>query len=187
MPNQNPSAQELEPEPNPALQQTVRIFGTADDSIVDGPGIRYAIFTQGCARHCPGCHNPASQPFEGGIVITVAKIWEKIAATPLVSGITLSGGEPFDQPRPLIELARLAHEAGRNVWAYSGYTYEELLRDEPGNGAPELLRLCDVLVDGPFIESQRSLELHWKGSANQRVINVPASLEAGEVVPWQES
>jgi anaerobic ribonucleoside-triphosphate reductase activating protein len=168
------------------LSSTLRIFGTADDSIVDGPGIRFAIFTQGCKHCCRGCHNPEAQPFDGGNNVTVEELWQKIEGNPLVSGITLTGGEPCEQPTPLIELACRAHEKGLNVWAYSGYTYAQLMAGTPSDDARELARVCDVLVDGLFIESQQSHELKWRGSSNQRIIDVPASFEAGEAVEWEQ-
>jgi anaerobic ribonucleoside-triphosphate reductase activating protein len=164
------------------LTEKLRIYGTADDSIVDGPGIRFAVFAQGCHHHCPGCHNPGSQPFAGGREVDVAELQQMIAANPLLAGITLTGGEPFEQPGPLLELAVWAHGRGLNVWAYSGYLYEQLAAGEPSPLAAELLAQCDVLVDGPFVESQASYESRWRGSTNQRIIDIPASLQAGAAV-----
>jgi len=161
---------------------TLRIFGTADDSIVDGPGIRFSVFTQGCKHDCPGCHNPESHSFEGGREVQLDELKQKIEENPLLAGITLTGGEPFEQPVPLLELTRWAKARGLNVWAYSGYLYEVLLAGTPSAEARELLVAVDVLVDGPFVQSQASYEIKWRGSANQRIIDVPASLAAGEVV-----
>lgn len=160
----------------------LRIAGAADDSIVDGPGLRFTLFVQGCRRDCPGCQNPTSHDLAGGYTKTVNQIWEGIQANPLLDGITLSGGEPMEQPGPLIELADLAHAAGLNVWCYTGYTFEELLAGEPSQAARELMERCDVLVDGPFEHDLRSLDLHFRGSANQRLIDVAASREAGYAV-----
>jgi anaerobic ribonucleoside-triphosphate reductase activating protein len=162
--------------------QTIQLFGAADDSIVDGPGIRFAIFVQGCAHNCEGCHNPGALPFKGGGAVTVDDLWRRIKGNPLISGITLSGGEPFEQPEPLLELARRARAQGLNVWVYSGYRYEELLAGTPSDSARELLAACDVLVDGRYIAAQASYALKWRGSANQRIIDVAASLAAGEVI-----
>lgn len=158
----------------------IRIFGTANDSIVDGPGLRFAVFTQGCPHHCPGCHNPESHSFDGGEIKDVEELLEIARDNFLLDGITLSGGEPFCQAEACTALAKGAHEAGLNVWCYTGYTFEQLL-----NGKPEwkkLLENIDVLVDGPFILEQRSLEIRFRGSRNQRIINVPAALKAGEIV-----
>ncbi len=161
---------------------TLRIFGTADDSIVDGPGIRFAIFTQGCKHGCPGCHNPEAQPFEGGRELALDEIKQKIEDNPLLAGITLTGGEPFEQAVPLLELARWARARGLNVWAYSGYVWEELSAGIPSEAARELLTAVDVLVDGRFVAAEASYTLKWRGSANQRIIDVPASLAGGVVV-----
>jgi anaerobic ribonucleoside-triphosphate reductase activating protein len=161
---------------------TIQLFGTADDSIVDGPGIRFAVFTQGCRHGCPGCHNPEAQPFAGGVPATVDELWEKIEGNRLLSGVTLTGGEPFEQAEALVELARRVREKGLNVWAYSGYLYEQLLAGVPSAAAPLLLEQVDVLVDGLFDESLKSLDLLWRGSSNQRIIDVPASLAAGKIV-----
>ena len=157
----------------------IRIAGFENDSIVDGPGFRLAVFTQGCPHHCPGCHNPETHPFDAGRVIDTQQIISLLKENPLLDGLTLSGGEPFCQPEACLELARAAHEAGLNVWSYSGYTYEQLLQMPE---ALPLLRETDVLVDGRFELSQRTLELRFRGSKNQRLIDVKRSLESGEVV-----
>lgn len=161
---------------------TLRIFGTADDSIVDGPGIRFSVFTQGCKHACPGCHNPEAQAFGGGEEINLDELKAKIEANPLLAGITLTGGEPFEQAQPLLELTLWAKQRGLNVWAYSGYLFEQLLVGVPSIWARRLAMAVDVLVDGPFIQDQMSLELKWRGSANQRIIDIPASLAAGKVL-----
>ena len=160
----------------------LRIAGAVNDSIVDGPGIRLAIFTQGCTHACPGCHNPETHDPEGGYVKTVDQILAAIEGNPLLDGVTFSGGEPMLQPDPLIEIAKAAHDRGLNVWCYSGYTIDEIQADKPHPHASQLLDNIDVLIDGPFLIDQRSLDLKWKGSANQRVIDVPATLSTGEVV-----
>jgi anaerobic ribonucleoside-triphosphate reductase activating protein len=162
--------------------QTINLYGTADDSIVDGPGIRFTIFVQGCKHGCQDCHNPGAIAFDGGVVTVIDDLWDRISANPLISGITLSGGEPFEQAEPLIEIARRAHKQGLNVWIYSGYLYEDLLAGTPTAAARELLENCDVLVDGRFVAAQASYDLKWRGSANQRVINLTESLATGQVV-----
>jgi len=162
----------------------IRIAGTVNDSIVDGPGYRYTIFTQGCPHRCPGCHNPETHPFEGGKVVDTGVIVAQFCENPLLDGITLSGGDPLCQPQPCRELARAAHENRLNVWAYTGYVWEQLLREnDPERMA--LLREIDVLVDGPFIQAEKSLELKFCGSRNQRLIDVAKSLASGSVVLWQ--
>ena len=162
----------------------IRIAGTVNDSIVDGPGYRYTIFTQGCPHHCPGCHNPETHPFDGGKIVDTQTIIDQFCENPLLDGITLSGGDPFCQPEECLVLAQAARESRLTVWAYTGYTWEALLKEnDPARMA--LLQAIDVLVDGPFILAQRSLELKFCGSRNQRLIDVPKSLAAGEVVLWQ--
>ena len=165
----------------------IRLCGSVDDSIVDGPGIRLALFTQGCARNCPGCHNPESQPYTGGYLVGSSDLMAMVYANPLLSGVTLSGGEPFDQAEALLSfvLCLRAEKPSLTVWAYSGYQFDELLADVPSEAAHNLLELTDVLVDGPFIESLRSLELKWRGSTNQRVIDVKATLSAEKVILFE--
>ena len=158
----------------------IRIFGLANDSIVDGPGLRLAVFTQGCPHHCPGCHNPESHTFDGGEIRDTEEILAMARDNFLLDGITLSGGDPFSQPEACTELAKGAHEAGLNVWCYTGYTYEELMtgKEEWMN----LLEHVDVLVDGRFVLSERSLDIRFRGSRNQRIINVPESLKSKTIV-----
>ncbi|MBR3764302.1 MAG: anaerobic ribonucleoside-triphosphate reductase activating protein [Clostridia bacterium] len=162
----------------------IRIFGTAMDSIVDGPGIRFAVFTQGCPHHCEGCHNPESHDFSGGREETTDALIAQMLENPLLDGLTLSGGDPLCQPDACAELARAAHAAHMNVWCYTGWTWEALMQ-QADPAVLALLQEVDVLVDGPFVLAQRSLELTFCGSRNQRLIDVPKSLAAGEIVRWQ--
>lgn len=145
----------------------IRIAGVIPESIVDGEGIRYAIFMQGCLRHCEGCHNPATHPLDGGKIVDTDELIAAIKKNPLLSGITLTGGEPLLQIPPAIELAKATKNLGLNVWCYTGYTLEEI-----PPAAQELLKFVDVLVDGSFILAQRDLELDFRGSSNQRVIDL---------------
>jgi len=167
------------------MSDTIRLYGLVTDSIVHGPGFRTAIFVQGCPYHCEGCHNPDSQPFEGGTVWTLDDVEKKFANNPLLSGITLSGGEPAEQAEPCAELARRAHQKGLNVWTYTGSTLEKLnerAKDDPA--LKQLLDETDVLVDGPFILAQRSLELDFCGSKNQRLIDMNETRRQGKIVLW---
>lgn len=162
----------------------IRIYGLVEDSVVDGPGYRYAIFTQGCPHGCPGCHNPASHDFAGGRVMDTADIIKHFDGNPLMDGVTLSGGDPLCQPEACLELARAAHDRHLTVWCYTGYTWEALQREaDPARMA--LLKEVDVLVDGPFLLAERSLALQFCGSRNQRLIDMPRTLAAGELVLWQ--
>ncbi len=161
----------------------LQVYGILPESIVDGPGLRYAIFVQGCTHACPGCHNPESHPKDGGTRYDVEDIFADIVAHRIVKNVTFSGGEPFEQPEALVELGRMVKDAGYGLWVWTGYLYEDLLRRDAdtaeGAATHKLLALADVLVDGPFVESLRSLELQWKGSANQRVIDL-AGMRAAE-------
>ena len=150
-------------------EHTLRIAGIEAESIVDGPGFRMTVFTQGCLHNCKGCHNPQTHDLMGGYLTTAEDILEKFLADPLLSGITFSGGEPFLQPEPLLWLARMVHAKGKNVMAYSGYTLEELLdKGREDKAVADLVREADYLVDGPYIEALRDLELEYRGSSNQR-------------------
>ena len=158
----------------------MKIYGLVQDSIVDGPGFRFVCFTQGCPHHCPGCHNPDSHAPHGGTEMTSDEIITQMRSNPLTDGLTLSGGEPFMQAEDCLVLARAAHASGLNVWAYSGWTFDDLMNGTAAQQA--LLRELDVLVDGPFMLDERSLTLNWRGSRNQRVIDVQKTLTAGEIV-----
>ena len=167
------------------MNTQLRIADLVNDSIVDGPGIRFTIFTQGCPHHCPGCHNPQTHDSQGGQWMDIDAIYQKIAANPLLDGLTLSGGAPFDQPAPLAALCARVHTLGLNIWAYTGYTWEALQARPADDPVHTLLTQLDVLVDGPFILAQRSLEIPFRGSANQRLIDVPRSLAQGTPILWQ--
>ena len=159
----------------------IRIFGLADDSIVDGPGVRYTVFVQGCPHHCPGCHNPASHDFAGGTLMDTDGIIRKIGENPLLDGVTLSGGEPMCQPEACRTIADAAHAKHLNVWCYTGFTLDALLKEsDPARMA--LLHSIDVLVDGKFKEELRDEDLYFRGSSNQRLIDVKASLKANKTV-----
>ena len=167
--------------------ETMRIYGVVTDSIVDGPGFRTAIFTQGCPHHCPGCHNPESHDPNGGTEWTLDAVEAKFTGNPLLEGITLSGGEPFEQPAACAELARRAHEKGLTVWTFTGYLYEKLLeRAEAEPAIAALLQQTDVLVDGPFQQAERSLELLYKGSKNQRTIDLNKTRAEGTIVLYTQ-
>ena len=158
----------------------LNLSGIVQDSIVDGPGIRTTIFCQGCPHHCPGCHNPETWAFGRGTDMEVERILEIVKENPLCRGVTFSGGEPFAQPEGFACLAKLLKERGYEVASYTGYTFEQLLHGTPAQ--KELLSVIDVLIDGPFIQAEKSLEIAFRGSRNQRILNVPASLRAGEAV-----
>ena len=160
-----------------------RIAGITRESIVDGPGIRVVIWGQGCIHHCPGCHNEHSQDPHGGDEITLEDVFKEIDQSFLAQGITLSGGDPFFQPEAFKEIAKHAKAKEMSVWAFTGYTWEALLVLKENNlHIKELLENIDVIVDGPFILAQKELDLVFRGSANQRLIDVPKSLEKSRAV-----
>lgn len=168
------------------MSEKLRLAGVIRESIVDGPGIRMTVFVQGCPHHCKGCHNAQTWNFDGGYDGSVEKIIEEAKKDPLLRGITLSGGEPFSQAKPLSKLAKLAHENGLDIMTYTGYTFEKLLsgfKEHPE--WEELLKQTDYLVDGPFILEQRDLLLHFRGSKNQRLLDVKKSLEANSPIDAQ--
>ncbi len=167
-------------------ERPIRLAGVVRESIVDGPGFRFTVFVQGCPHHCPGCHNPQTHDPSGGEDCDWQTIFEEFRRDPLLQGLTLSGGEPMDQAGALLPLAKAVRETGKNVMVYSGYTFEELLeKGKKDPAVPELLKECFLLVDGRFLLAQRDLELLFRGSRNQRLIDVPASLEQGKAVLWE--
>ncbi|MBQ7704408.1 MAG: anaerobic ribonucleoside-triphosphate reductase activating protein [Selenomonadaceae bacterium] len=143
----------------------IRIAGIVEESYVDGEGIRFAIFMQGCLRNCKGCHNPETHALDGGKILDTEEIIAKIKKNPLLTGITLTGGEPLLQIAPALELAKNARNLGLDVWLYTGYKFEEIPND-----AAELLNFVDVVVDGEYIEELRDLDLKFRGSKNQQII-----------------
>lgn len=161
----------------------LQLAGVVRESIVDGPGIRMTVFVQGCPHHCNGCHNPQSWSFEGGYTGSIERIIEEANKDPLLQGLTFSGGEPFCQAEALTELGKLAHESGYNIMTYTGYTFEQLQDGFKENPTwKTLLEQTDYLVDGPFILEQKSLMLHFRGSSNQRILDVKESLKQGKAI-----
>jgi len=161
----------------------MRIAGLVQDSIVDGPGIRFAVFTQGCKLCCEGCHNPSAWDAGGGTEMTASEVIAVMNKNPLTDGLTLSGGEPFLQAADCSQLAAAAHEKGLNVWTYTGSDFGELFALAQSDMAvKKLLELSDVMIDGQFKLSERSLSIKWRGSRNQHIIDVRKSLATGEAV-----
>lgn len=169
---------------NTVCKKPLRIAGTVRDSIVDGPGLRYVIFTQGCPHHCPGCHNPKTHDFTGGQEAEVEKILSEIFENPILGGVTFSGGEPFCQAEGLVTIAEAVKERGIHLMIYTGYLLEELQKmSDPG--VQRLLELADILVDGPFVLEERNLTLQYRGSENQRVIDMVKTRAAKNVVLYR--
>lgn len=165
------------------MDTKLRLAGVIRESIVDGPGWRFVVFVQGCPHHCKNCQNPGTWDFDGGYTTTVENIINAVKEDKLLTGVTFSGGEPFTQAKELTVLAKKVREAGLDVMSFSGYTYEELINGATSdNGWLDLLSELSLLVDGKFIEEQKSLELKFRGSRNQRIIDVQNSLKTGRAV-----
>ena len=161
----------------------IRIAGVVEESFVDGPGIRFAVFVQGCPHHCENCHNPETHDFSGGCVVDTDSLFEQCAENPLIKGVTFSGGEPFCQPEPCAYMAEKLKASGYHLMAFTGYTFEKLLEmSKEDENIKKSLNLLDVIIDGKFILAQRSLGLRYKGSKNQRTIDVKESIKQGRAV-----
>lgn len=163
----------------------LRIAGVVKESIVDGPGIRYVVFTQGCPHHCPGCHNPGTHDFNAGKLVDIKDIEEDIKKNPLIRGVTISGGEPFAQAKTvskLIDDLRNNSDKPYDFMVYTGYKFENLVGNaNETNGYMNLLNNTDVLMDGRFVEALKNENTIFRGSTNQRAIDIKESLESGEV------
>ncbi len=158
----------------------LRLAGIERESIVDGPGIRMVIFCQGCLRHCDGCHNPETWDLNGGKLMSTDDILSIVQSNPLCKGVTYSGGEPFLQAEQLLSLTHQLKKKGYDIAVYTGYLFEELLNGTKEQN--ELLSVIDVLIDGSFIISEKTMDLNFIGSRNQRILNVPESLKAGHAI-----
>ena len=152
-----------------------------EDSIVDGKGIRTVIWTQGCSHNCPYCHNPGTHDFNGGELVDIEDVIERLENLTGQDGVTFSGGDPMFQPKACSILAKKVHELGMNVWTYTGFTFEELL-NKGNKDILEFLKNTDVLIDGKFEIDKKSMDLEFRGSSNQRIIDVAKSLEKNKVV-----
>lgn len=157
------------------MSSILRIAGVQENSVVDGPGVRYVLFLQGCHHHCEGCHNPQTWPYDGGYDIATSDVVRAIVSDPIVSGVTFSGGEPFMQSHQLAPLARELKGLGYNLWSYTGYLWNQVRDDE-------LTKYLDVVVDGPFVKELKTLNTPFRGSSNQRIIDVQRSLHSGHVI-----
>ena len=157
----------------------IRVAGVEEESIVDGPGIRFVLFVQGCATHCPGCQNPQTWDFSGGSLISAYEILERIVRNPMIHGVTFSGGEPFEQAKLLTPLATELKKRGFHLMSFTGFTWERIVENPEWR---DFLSLLDILVDGPFVQAEKSLELNFRGSKNQRILDVPAGLRQGKAV-----
>ena len=161
----------------------IRVSGLIGESIVDGPGFRYAIFAQGCTHHCEGCHNPQTHDLYGGYEVEIDQILKELDSNPLLDGITLTGGEPLLQAEQLMPLVEQVKARGLSIVVYSGFLFEEIMKNE---GFVRLILKCDILIDGKFELDKRSLDLLYRGSSNQRIIDIPKSMETGKITLWNQ-
>lgn len=152
------------------------------DSIVDGPGLRAVVFFQGCSHNCPSCQNPQTHSFNGGFESDTNNIINKILSNSMQTGVTFSGGDPFFQYKGVTEIAKILKEQNINIWCYTGFKFEELIKKQEYKN---LLQYINVLVDGPYIESLKSYDLKFKGSSNQRIIDIQKSLKENKIILWE--
>lgn len=161
----------------------IRVLSIIEDTMVDGPGFRTSIYCAGCRHKCPGCHNPQSWDFSGGKDMSTEELMRIIVADPYAN-VTFSGGDPMYQAAGFAELARAIHRrTNKDIWCFTGFRFEDLIQHDQR----ELLEQLDVLVDGPYVAALRDPDLLFRGSSNQRIIDVQASLFASEVVLWQQN
>ncbi|MDP4147317.1 MAG: anaerobic ribonucleoside-triphosphate reductase activating protein [Bacillota bacterium] len=164
-------------------EKMVRLSGIAYESLVNGPGLRRVIFAQGCKHKCKGCFNEDTHSLEGGEFMNMDDIIEDIKDNPFLKGVTFSGGDPWEQADKFSYMAPNIKALGLNIWCYTGYTFEYILENKDKRaGWNELLSNIDVLVDGKFEEDKYSANLRYRGSENQRIINIQDSLQSGKIV-----
>ena len=163
------------------MENRLNIAGIVNDSIVDGVGLRFVVFVQGCPRKCKGCHNAETQPFIEKTLMTPQEIMQKIDKNILLDGVTFSGGEPMCQAKNLSVIAKLIKDRGLHLAVYTGYTYDNLINSNI-EGVKDLLQYVDILIDGEFIEELRDYNLKFRGSSNQRVIDVQESIKQNQMV-----
>lgn len=157
-------------------QKTIRLSGMLSESLVNGPGIRRVFFAQGCTHKCKGCFNAETHDFNGGLEFDMDELIDEVKANPILKGVTFSGGDPWEQADKFAYMAKRFKEQGLNVWCYTGYTYEYILENmDKRVGWKDLLESIDVLVDGKFDETKKVEGLKFKGSSNQRIIDVKNS------------
>ena len=163
----------------------IQLLQVVEDTVADGPGFRTSIYCAGCPNGCPGCHNPQSWDIRNGHEVSTEEVMAVIEADPFARGVTFTGGDPMFQPEGFAELAEaIRSRTNKNIWCYTGFRFENILHNPRQR---RLLELVDVLVDGPFVQALRDEDLLFRGSSNQRLIDVPASLMAGQVVEYTQA
>lgn len=165
------------------MKKTVRLAGIAYESLVNGPGMRRVFFSQGCKHNCKGCFNPETHNFDGGEIMDMDELIKDVLDNPLLKGVTFSGGDPIEQAHSFSYMANIFKSSNLNIWCYTGYKFEDLLKKmELDKSIKDLLNNIDVLVDGKFEINNKKEGLKFKGSSNQRIIDVKKSLELGKIV-----
>lgn len=165
------------------MDKKIRLSGIAYESLVNGPGMRRVFFAQGCKHNCKGCFNPLTHDFNAGELRDMDELLQEVRENPMLKGVTFSGGDPFEQAEKFAYMAKEIKKMGLNVWSYTGYTFEYITEHiEQRKGWKEFLKNTDVLVDGPFQEDKKQDGLRFRGSSNQRIIDVKESLRVGEAV-----
>lgn len=165
------------------MSDKIRLAGIAENSLVNGPGLRKVFFSQGCTHHCKNCFNPSTWSFEGGKLIEIDDLVAQVKKEYFLDGVTFSGGDPFEQADKFAILAKKLKNNKINIWCYTGYTWQQLLeRAKTDKDTKNLLELCDVVVDGPFVEELHQENLLFRGSSNQQIIDVKSSLELNKIV-----
>ena len=165
----------------------IRLAGIAENSLVNGKGLRKVFFSQGCSHHCEGCFNQHTWEFAGGRMFDMDELVQKVKDEPFLDGVTFSGGDPFQQADKFAYLAKKLHEANINIWAYTGYTFEELMKLAQTNPhIKEMINDVDVIVDGRFMKDKMSENLKYCGSSNQRVIDVKSSLNENKIILFKD-
>jgi anaerobic ribonucleoside-triphosphate reductase activating protein len=160
------------------MKDTIRLSGIAYESLVNGPGIRRVFFSQGCKHNCKGCFNPDTHDFNGGEERVIKNLIKDTLDNPMVKGVTFSGGDPFERAEEFSYMAKEFKKAGLNIWCYSGYTFEKIIEISKENqDVKDLINNIDVLVDGKFIEEEKDEEIKYRGSRNQRIIDVKESIK----------
>lgn len=165
------------------MENTIRLSGIAYESLVNGPGMRRVFFSQGCKHNCKGCFNPDTHDFKSGEEKDMDQLISDTLKNPILRGVTFSGGDPWEQADKFAYMARTFKENGLNVWSYTGYTYEYILENKDDRlGWSELLDNIDILVDGKFEKEKMKDGLKYRGSTNQRVIDVKESLKLNKAI-----
>ena len=169
------------------MKKTVRLAGIAYESLVNGPGIRRVFFAQGCKHNCKGCFNPETHSFDKGIVLEIDKLIKDVLENPMITGVTFSGGDPIEQAHSFSYMAKILKNKGLNIWCYTGFDFEKDVMGTMAKNSEttrELLKYIDIVVDGKFEEDKKDFKLQFRGSSNQRIIDVPKSLKVHKVIPY---